>query len=155
MQVPSALSHIDSCTCHGRPQSRGVALLKPGNLTSVIHTPYDTPAERRRAPCFLSAVSLPLTAGVRMIVDSGPRWLTLDPAGLVSAVSAVRSAGVDVRFLLISGRSVPADVSASLQNAHYENQRQKCYYQHNSYPKLSVAGFVLQLAKVANSRIVY
>ena len=82
----------------------------------MIHTSYDTPAERHRAPCFLSVVSLPPTAGVCMIVDSGPRWPTLDPAGLVSAVSAVRSAGVDVRFMLISGRSVPADVSASLQN---------------------------------------
>ena len=51
-----------------------------------------------------------------MIVDSGPRWPTLDPASLVSAVSAVRSAGVDVRSLLSSGRNVPADVFASLQN---------------------------------------
>ena len=123
MQVPSALSHTDSCTCHGRPQSRGVALLMPGNRTSVIHTPYDTPAEQHRAPCFLSAVSLHPTAAVYMIVDFGPRWPTLDPASLVSAILAVHSAGVDVRFLLISGHSTPADVSASLQNAHYENQR--------------------------------
>ena len=133
MQVPSVPSHIDSCTCHGRPRSCGVGPLIPGNRTSVIHTLYDTPAELCQGPCSLSAVSVPLTAAVDSTAGSEPCWRTPAPAAVVFAVVGPHSVDEDVHSPLISGRSAPANVSASLQSVHYKDQRRKHCYQHNKY----------------------
>ena len=91
----------------------------------MLHTLHDTPAEWHQAPCSLSAVSVPLTAAVDMIAGSGPRWLTPAPAAVEFAVVGAHSVGVAVHSPLISGRSTPANVSASLQSVHYKDQRQK------------------------------
>jgi len=64
MQDVSVPSHIDSCTCHGRPQSCGIHPPIPGNQTSVSHTPYDTPVELYQDPRSLSPVSVHPTAAV-------------------------------------------------------------------------------------------
>ena len=67
-----------------------------------------------------------------MIAGSGPRWLTPAPGAVVFAVAGAHSVGVAVHSPLISGRSTPANVSASLQSVHYKDQRQNTY-QHDSY----------------------
>lgn len=64
-----------------------------------------------------------------MIAGSGPHWLTPAPGAVVFAVAGAHSVGVAVHSLLISGRSTPANVSASLQSVHYKDQRQNMSYE--------------------------